>query len=88
MKMRLTLLVAILSLITAFTPAALAEDETIITIEGSGWGHGVGMSQYGAYGRALPIEDGGGGAFYIFLKKNKSLPIRFLRTSKSTSSVA
>ena len=59
--MRLTLLVAILSLITAFTPAALADDETIITIEGSGWGHGVGMSQYGAYGRALPIEDGGGG---------------------------
>jgi stage II sporulation protein D len=24
-----------------------------VTIEGGGWGHGIGMSQYGAYGRAL-----------------------------------
>ena len=29
------------------------EVETFITIDGKGWGHGVGMSQYGAYGRAL-----------------------------------
>ena len=53
MKMRLTLFVATLSLITAFTPSALADDDPMITIEGNGWGHGVGMSQYGAYGRAL-----------------------------------
>ena len=53
MKIRLTLLIAIISLITAFTPSVLAEDDASITIEGNGWGHGVGMSQYGAYGRAL-----------------------------------
>ena len=29
------------------------EVETFITIDGKGWGRGVGMSQYGAYGRAL-----------------------------------
>jgi len=34
--------------------AAFADDtEPVIRIEGGGWGHGVGMSQYGAYGRAL-----------------------------------
>jgi peptidoglycan hydrolase-like amidase len=33
------------------SPAAHAE--TIVTITGGGWGHGLGMSQYGAYGRAL-----------------------------------
>ena len=59
--MRLTLTIAIVSLIAALTPSALADNDTIITIEGSGWGHGVGMSQYGAYGRALSVENGGGG---------------------------
>ena len=29
------------------------ESEPSVTFEGGGWGHGVGMSQYGAYGRAL-----------------------------------
>jgi len=33
------------------TPAAAAQDEW--TIDGGGWGHGVGLSQYGAYGQAL-----------------------------------
>jgi SpoIID/LytB domain protein len=33
------------------SPALASNDELII--EGSGWGHGIGMSQYGAYGRAL-----------------------------------
>ena len=32
-------------------PAAVAEKQVKIT--GGGWGHGIGMSQYGAYGRAL-----------------------------------
>ena len=43
--------VCLLSLI----PIAAVADETevVIRIEGGGWGHGVGMSQYGAYGRAL-----------------------------------
>lgn len=34
-------------------PARAVEDDTTITFDGSGWGHGVGMSQYGAYGMAL-----------------------------------
>ncbi|MEA2023397.1 MAG: SpoIID/LytB domain-containing protein [Actinomycetota bacterium] len=34
------------------TPASAVEDGKIV-IEGSGWGHGIGMSQYGAYGQAL-----------------------------------
>jgi len=29
------------------------EPEPSVTFEGGGWGHGVGMSQYGAYGRAM-----------------------------------
>ena len=37
------------------TPALAVGGE--ITIEGGGWGHGIGMSQYGAYGMAL---DGNG----------------------------
>jgi peptidoglycan hydrolase-like amidase len=30
-----------------------AHAKKIVTITGGGWGHGLGMSQYGAYGRAL-----------------------------------
>ena len=30
-----------------------ARAERTVTIRGGGWGHGIGMSQYGAYGRAL-----------------------------------
>lgn len=48
----LTLLVAALMLLPAL-PAQAVDDGTSITFEGSGWGHGVGMSQYGAYGMAL-----------------------------------
>ena len=36
----------------AFPLAGLASAQTV-TITGGGWGHGIGMSQYGAYGRAL-----------------------------------
>ena len=50
----------ILSLAMIASPAS-ADGETVITVEGQGWGHGVGMSQYGAYGRALPVSEGGGG---------------------------
>ena len=32
--------------------AQVATNDTTITVTGGGWGHGVGMSQYGAYGRA------------------------------------
>ena len=34
-------------------PAARAATSTTMTIEGRGWGHGIGMSQYGADGYAL-----------------------------------
>lgn len=45
---------ATLSLLVALLPAVGAHAaEPSISFEGAGWGHGVGMSQYGAYGRAL-----------------------------------
>jgi SpoIID/LytB domain protein len=34
------------------TPSAAAAAEDVVRITGGGWGHGLGMSQYGAYGRA------------------------------------
>src|ERR671926_1967744 len=40
-----------LALLLAATAAAPARADYVI--EGRGWGHGVGMSQYGAYGYAL-----------------------------------
>ena len=46
--MRLAILTAaLLALLPASAPAA------DLVIDGRGWGHGVGMSQYGAYGYAL-----------------------------------
>jgi SpoIID/LytB domain protein len=42
----------ILALLPA-TAAMAAEPQSRIDFNGSGWGHGVGLSQYGAYGRAL-----------------------------------
>lgn len=47
-------LIVAASLAAATTPAG-AQDEPTITIRSGGFGHGVGMSQYGALGRA---EDG------------------------------
>ena len=46
-------LVATLVAVTAWStmPAMAAEGDFIV--DGGGWGHGVGMSQYGAYGMAL-----------------------------------
>ena len=46
--MRLALLTA--ALLTMLPATALADD---LVIDGRGWGHGVGLSQYGAYGYAL-----------------------------------
>ncbi len=47
-----TLLLAVVALVaTVVTPAAATENDVVI--EGGGWGHGIGMSQYGAYGQAL-----------------------------------
>ncbi len=48
----LFVVVAALSMIVSTVVPATADDAEII-IEGGGWGHGIGMSQYGAYGQAL-----------------------------------
>jgi SpoIID/LytB domain protein len=46
---------AVLALVLALgiVPAGAAAARTKVIIDGGGWGHGIGMSQYGAYGRAL-----------------------------------
>ncbi len=49
MKLRLLALIAVL----AATTAGMARAGTTLIVTGHGWGHGVGMSQWGAYGYAL-----------------------------------
>lgn len=38
---------------TAVPAIAQTDADSMITVSGGGWGHGIGMSQYGAYGRAV-----------------------------------
>jgi len=46
-----TLLLALMALFaTVVNPATAADSE--VAFEGGGWGHGIGMSQFGAYGQA------------------------------------
>src|SRR3954469_21286677 len=45
-------LFAALLLLALTAPAAVAKPKTTFTIRGAGFGHGVGMSQYGAMGYA------------------------------------
>ena len=52
MRVRLGLLVVFVSAVVA-TSAAAARASTALFVTGHGWGHGVGMSQWGAYGYAL-----------------------------------
>jgi len=52
LRVRLGLLVVLVSGIVA-TGAAAARAGTALFVTGHGWGHGVGMSQWGAYGYAL-----------------------------------
>jgi SpoIID/LytB domain protein len=51
--MRRTPALIVVSLIGALLVPTAARAERMVTITGGGWGHGIGMSQYGAYGRAL-----------------------------------
>lgn len=57
--MRALLAATLVVLILGVTPAAgqqtpaPAYGEAVLVVSGRGWGHGVGMSQYGAYGQAL-----------------------------------
>lgn len=57
---RVTLLLLVLvtaaSLLTLSSTPVQASDGSI-DFDGAGWGHGVGMSQYGAYGRAQSGQD-------------------------------
>jgi peptidoglycan hydrolase-like amidase len=48
---RLTIVTACICALTACLPAG-AEGATRWTLRGAGWGHGIGMSQFGAYGYA------------------------------------
>jgi peptidoglycan hydrolase-like amidase len=49
------LLLGVLAVMIALgnSPAAADDHEPTIRFYGGGWGHGIGMSQYGAYGRAV-----------------------------------
>ena len=49
---RIRLLIAATLLLALAAPAAVARPKTTFTIRGAGFGHGVGMSQYGAMGYA------------------------------------
>lgn len=55
MRLKSALLVAALALATVTAPltANAGVEDPVWTFTGAGWGHGVGMSQYGAYGMAL-----------------------------------
>jgi stage II sporulation protein D len=46
------LLIALAGAALAAAPAARGASPTTLTLEGRGWGHGIGMSQYGADGYA------------------------------------
>ena len=50
--MRFKVLGVVAAVMVALLPMAPARAETTVKIKGGGWGHGIGMSQYGAYGRA------------------------------------
>ena len=54
------LLVFSLLSILAFAVQVAAQEDLAFTFEGSGWGHGVGFSQWGAYGQSLEDPDKSG----------------------------
>ncbi len=51
-RLALTVLVATLALLATAGPAAAYSSQYAFTITGHGWGHGIGLSQWGAYGYA------------------------------------
>src|SRR5919106_3272115 len=51
--MRKVGIVAACALAVALLVPAAAQARRVVIIRGGGWGHGIGMSQYGAYGQAL-----------------------------------
>jgi stage II sporulation protein D len=51
-KLALATILTVLALLITAAPAAALSSQYAFTITGHGWGHGVGMSQWGAYGYA------------------------------------
>ncbi|MGH2786479.1 MAG: SpoIID/LytB domain-containing protein [Actinomycetota bacterium] len=51
--MRKAGIVVACALVLAMLATTGAQARRVVTIRGGGWGHGIGMSQYGAYGQAL-----------------------------------
>ena len=51
-RLALATLATMLVLLAWLAPAARAASAANLTITGRGWGHGIGMSQYGTYGYA------------------------------------
>ena len=51
-RLALAAALVLLALLVAAVPAAALSSQYAFTITGHGWGHGVGMSQWGAYGYA------------------------------------
>jgi stage II sporulation protein D len=85
---RLSLLVALLGAV-AF--ASSAAGSTLFVVDGRGWGHGVGLSQWGAQGKALRNISGGYKAILGFYypgttrKDVGSRKVRVLLTSRRSS---
>lgn len=52
-KLRAAVIFLVVVALMAPTAMAAAQTQEVYRFEGGGWGHGVGMSQYGAYGQAL-----------------------------------
>src|SRR5918992_5094572 len=48
-----TAIVALCAIVAALIAPTEAAARRVVIIRGGGWGHGIGMSQYGAYGQAL-----------------------------------
>ena len=73
----------------AAAPAARAASTTTLTLEGRGWGHGIGMSQYGAEGYALHGWKYGAIIRHYYtgvtLGKVSNVPIRVLLRSGASS---
>jgi SpoIID/LytB domain protein len=53
LKLSSLLTLALMMLAVPVAPAAAQQEDGVYRFQGGGWGHGVGMSQYGAYGQAL-----------------------------------
>lgn len=58
-KLLLPAVLAVFVLLVGVTGIDAADDTTFV-FEGGGWGHGVGMSQWGAYGQSLAHPDRSG----------------------------